>query len=186
MEHAEAAATPEKPDFVFHGSPRGDIQEFVPRVSLGSGEAFGPQVYASDDLAVATMFTANVGGSWSTGKVGEILYAIIPLSREDFLARDKGGYIYKLPGQTFGSERGRGMGDREWASPVAVNPAEVNKVDSSLDAMIAAGVQVYFVDPVAYEEMLKTDEPSWVFLKDFESENFRRGANFKPLPHEGA
>lgn len=132
------------------------------------------------------MFTANVGRSWSTGKVGDVLYAIIPLTREEFLSRDTGGFIYQIPGETFSSEPGRGMGDREWASPVAVRPSGVEKISSSLDAMIDAGVQVYFVDPASYEEMLKNDDPSWVFLKDFESENFRRGVNFKPLPHEEA
>jgi hypothetical protein len=184
MERAESSVAghaQERPAYVFHGSPRGDIAEFTPRVSHGSGEAYGPQVYASDDLATAAMFTANVGRSWSTGSVGGTLYAVIPMSREEFLGRDGGGYIYRLPGETFSTERGRGMGDREWASPVAVTPVDVTYVPSSLDAMVESGVQVYFVTPELYEQMRGSDQPNWMYLKDVESENQRRGMNVREL-----
>jgi hypothetical protein len=171
----------EKPASVLHGSPRGDIKEFIPRVSLGSGEAFGPQVYASNDPAVAAMFTADVDGPWSTGSVGEVLYAIIPGTRESFVERDRGGYIYELPGGTFSSDPRRGMGKREWASPVAVTPTKVTKVPSSLNAMVEAGVQVYFVPAELYEKMRATDSPNWKFLIGLESENLRRGVNVREL-----
>lgn len=171
----------EGPEFVFHGSPCGDIQEFSPRVSLGSGEPHGALVYASNDRAVAAMFTADVGGPWSTGSVGDTLYAIIPKSRKDFVARDRGGFIYQLPGGTFSSDRSRGMGSREWASPVAVVPVSVSRVPSSLDAMIEHGVQVYFVDPELYRQMLASERPNWTFLAELESENQRRGQNVREL-----
>lgn len=171
----------DKPEFVYHGSPRGDIEEFIPRISLGSGEAYGTQVYASNDLATASMFMADVGKPWSTGDVNGILYAIIPLTKEEFIQRDKGGFIYKLSGETFTSDPQRGMGEKEWASPVSVKPIEVRKIDSVLDAIVENGVQVYFVTDEQYGDMQSSEEPKWKSLLKLRSENQVRGVNIKSL-----
>jgi hypothetical protein len=170
------------PKFVYHGSPNGEIKEFTPRVSLGTGEKYGPQVYASDNKITAKMFMADVGRSWSTGKTANnTLYAIIPLSRKEFVKKDKGGFLYTLPGKTFSSDPNRGMGNEEWASPVAVKPIEVNKFDSVLDAMIDDGVQVYFVSDELYKEMISSGKPKYEFLKEITSENQYRNLNIKSL-----
>lgn len=181
MENLEKIKSPEKPEFVYHGSPRADIGEFVPRVSMGSGEEYGPQVYASNDLATASMFMADVGKSWSTGEVNGVLYAIIPLPREEFIERDKGGFLYKLSGETFSSDPKRGMGEKEWASSVPVKPIEVKKIESALDAMIESGVQVYFVTDEQYKEMQSSEKRNWEFLKELRSENEERGVNVRSL-----
>jgi hypothetical protein len=168
-----------KPEFVYHGSPNGDIGEFTPRISMGTGEKYGPQVYASDDFAVASMFMANVGKSWSTGEVNGILYAIIPLSKEEFIKRDTGGFIYTFSGETFSSDQKRGMGDKEWASPISVKPIDIQKVDSVFSTMIDNGVQVYFVTDEQYKEMCSSGQPRWKFLKNLKSENQIQGINVK-------
>lgn len=181
MENIEKTKSPESPEFVYHGSPKADIAEFVPRISMGSGEEYGPQVYASNDLATASIFMADVGKSWSAGEVNGVLYVIIPHTKESFLERDKGGFLYKLPGATFSSDPKRGMGEKEWASPVSVKPVEVKKIDSALDAMIEHGVQVYFVTDEQYTEIKSSGKPSWMSLIDLRSENMEREVNVKIL-----
>jgi len=159
-----------KPEFVYHGSPKGDIKEFIPLTSPGTGDAYGPQIYASDSEAVASMFMADVGKSWSTGEKDDKPYAIIPMNKSDFVKRDKGGFVYKLPGETFFSDPERGMGVNEWASSVAVKPTEVTRVDSTFDAMIENGVQVYFVSDELYKEMEASGKPKWKFLNELQPE----------------
>lgn len=167
----------EKPPFLYHGSPNGEIEEFVPRISPGTGDEFGPLVYASPDIETACMFMANPETSWSTGTINNIRYAIIPLSREEFLAKDKGGFIYKLASDTFSSDLQRGMGETEWASAEPVKPIEVLKFESSLDEMIKHNVQVYFVTPELYDQMKVSSESKWKLLKGQQSENELRGEN---------
>lgn len=169
----------QKPQFVYHGSPRGDIQEFIPRISKGSGERYGAQVYASNDIATACIFMSNIGRSWSAGEANGITYVIIPLTKEEFLKQNKIGYLYKLPAETFTSDPQRGMGDKEWASSVPVKPIDVTQIDSVLDTMIEHGVQVYFVTDALYQEMRSSREPNWTFLKSIRSENQERGIHVK-------
>lgn len=172
MESFEDKKSPEKPEFVWHGSPKAGIEEFFPRVSIGTGSEFGAKVYASNDLATASMFMADVGKTWSAGEINGTPYAIIPLTKEEFLDRNnKGGFLYKLPGETFFSDPKRGMGEKEWASSVPVKPIEVKKIDSVLDVMIENRVQVYFVTDEQYQEMRSSGQPSWTFLKNLQSEN---------------
>jgi hypothetical protein len=179
MESSEFKSLPEKPEFLYHGSPKGDIKVFTPRVSLGTGEKYGAQVYASPDKAVASIFLADIGKSWSAGERNGVLYALIPLSREEFLERDKGGYLYKLPSETFSADQERGLGEKEWASSEPVEPAEKIKIDSALDEMINNGVQVYFVTDEQYEQIQSSNEPNLDLLKTVESENQRRGVNVR-------
>jgi hypothetical protein len=174
MENPEKTTYPEKPKFLYHGSPRGGIEEFLPRVSPGSGEAYGAQVYASDSLTVASMFTFSPGRAWSAGLHGDIAFALFPMSREEFIEKDKGGYIYKFDSETFSTEEGRGMTDNEWASSVPVKPLEVIKVDSALENMIRNGVQVYFVDPKIYDAAILAGKNTWEIVKDLEPENKRK------------
>ncbi|MBP6942531.1 MAG: hypothetical protein KBB55_00625 [Candidatus Buchananbacteria bacterium] len=165
----------EKTSVLYHGSPNGEIEEFLPRVSKGSGESHGALVYASPDKATAIMFMANVSVPWSTGLTGNnVLYAIIPMDRDIFIANDHGGYVYMLDAKTFSSDPQRGMGEYEWASSVPVKPLEKIRFESVLEAMIEHGVQVYFVEQEKYQTMLESKQPKYTFLKDLESENARR------------
>lgn len=103
----------EKPPFLYHGSPRGDIKKFEPKVSGGSGEKYGALVYAAPDMATASIFMSNVKGEWSAGRFSGVPYTLIPMSRDEFIKNDTGGCIYVLPSDTFSFERGRGMGEYE-------------------------------------------------------------------------
>jgi hypothetical protein len=95
----------EKPPFLYHGSPRGEIEEFEPSVSGGSGEKYGALVCAAPDLATAIIFMVRVKGGWSAGRFFDVPYVLLPVSRDEFIEDDAGGYIYILPSDTFNSER---------------------------------------------------------------------------------
>ncbi len=170
-----------KPEFLYHGSPRGDIDEFIPRVSRGTGESYGPQVYASHDIATAIIFTATVKKTWSSGNSNNVSFVVIPLPREDFITHDAGGFLYTLKSDTFSSDSTRGLGEREWASSVPVKPVRVERIESSLGAMIRYGVQVYFVTDEQYKRIYASKRPDIDFLRKLTSENQLRGMNVRDL-----
>lgn len=152
---SESLPSKEKPPVLYHGSANGDIEIFTPRVSGGTGEAAGPQIYASQDRVIGIIFTANVDGSWSVCTIEGVPHVIIPMTQEDFVARDTGGYLYMLPADSFESDCKTGLGPKEWASPVPVVPSGKIRIESSLNEMEKEGVQVHFVDKERYLALIK-------------------------------
>ena len=169
----------EKPPFLYHGSLHGEIEEFEPRVSKGSGEKYGELIYASPDLATASIFMAEVKGEWSAGRLGDISYVLIPVPRDEFIENDKGGHIYVLPSDTFSTEAGRGMGEYEWASTERVKPVKNLEYHSALDAMLENGIQVYFIDKETHKQIKESKDHGYSILKGLNSENKQRGINVK-------
>ena len=106
-----------KPEFLYHGSPNRNIDVFKLQISYGSGEKYGAKVYATPDKAISTIFLSDVKKPWTAGKYGDVLVSVIPYSRKKFIAHDKGGIIYVLPGDTFEHNENE-MGGGEWASAV--------------------------------------------------------------------
>lgn len=144
----------EKPKYLFHGTPVAGIKNFHPRVSLGSGEVDGPQVFATDDLAWASIMMSSVGKRWSSGKYEGGWYAVIPLTRAEFIAQDKGGYLYALPSISFIKNGRSGVSEHEWKSPVSVEPVATKHITSVLDEMKRLGVKVYFVTDEEYSQYI--------------------------------
>lgn len=159
-----------KPTELYHGSPRGDIEEFIPKISSGSGEAAGPQVYASQDRLIATIFTCNLRGiRWGVRMIGTTLHVSIVLTREEFMERDTGGYIYVLPSDSFVSDSSIGLGEDEWASPVPVKPLRKIRIESSLNAMLESSVKVYFVTLDQYLKMISMQNEEFdMFVRGLE------------------
>jgi hypothetical protein len=155
MKNPEGRISPEKPPFLYHGSTKGDITEFVPQISTGSGEQYGQLVYATPSLAVASIFMAKeyIRQPWSAGMYNGKLCAFIPIPKEDFQKRDKGGHIYTVASDTFSTQEGRGLGENEYGSTEAVKPVSVTHHTSALEAMLKEGVQVYFVTPEQIQYM---------------------------------
>ncbi|TSC78125.1 MAG: hypothetical protein G01um101433_412 [Parcubacteria group bacterium Gr01-1014_33] len=171
----------EKPPFLYHGSPNRNIQGFEPRTSSGTGEKLGTQVYASQDMAVASIFLLNPERTWSAGKFNDVLFAVIPINRDEFIKNDKGGCIYVLPSDHFESDPKHGMGEYEWHSPQKVKPIKKMQFSSALDAAIQNGVQVYLVDKETFQRIEKSKDHGLLILQKLESENQRRGINIKSL-----
>ena len=85
-----------KPAILYHGSPHGEIEELGPRRESMRDPEEGPVLFATQDLAVATVFMFK-SKHWGSGQFGDIPYAWIVETREEFIKKDKGGHIYVLP-----------------------------------------------------------------------------------------
>jgi len=173
----EGVPTKEKPSFLYHGSRHKDIEELEPRDESVRDLNEGPVVFATQELALATIFM--VREVVESGRFNDIPYAVIIGSRESFVENDKGGHIYILPVDTFGSDSKKGLGGYEWTSREKVKPSQKIEYSSRLDAMIENGVQVYFVDEVTCQKIKISKDDVLSILQNMESENQKRGINFR-------
>lgn len=185
MENLERQKTPEqkeKPPFLYHGSAHGDIEELEPKAKTYRDLAEGDLIFATPDLAVATIFLTKARHQGS-GLFGEIPYAYIIGSREEFIKNDNGGHIYVLPSETFVCDPKKGLGVYEWASREKVKPVRKIEYPSALDAMLENGVQVYFVDGETYQKIKQSKDHGLSIFRELESENQKRGINVRQFAH---
>jgi len=180
MKSPETQKSPErkeKPPFLYHGSPHKDIEAIEPRKETHRDPEEGELVFATQDLAMATIFmTKACRGS---GAFGEVLYAYIIESREEFIKNDNGGHIYVLPSDTFACDPNKGLGVYEWTSKEKVKPVKKIEFPSTLDAMIENGVQVYFIDEETHKKIGESKDHGLSIYRELESENQKKGVNVR-------
>jgi hypothetical protein len=152
-----------RPAALYHASRSTEIEEFEPRAESVRDKEEGPMVFASPDKAFATCFLVPTDDSWAKigrysehGKRGP--WHVVVSDRERFEALDHGGAIYALPSESFSTDPDKGVGVTEWTSPVAVRPIAKEIIPSGLQAMLEAGVQVYFVDRETFERIKHSDD----------------------------
>lgn len=167
----------EKPPFLYHGSRHGALEELEPMAKSIRDKDEGPVVFATPDLALATIFMTGEGKA--SGKFGDVSYVVINCSRDEFIKNDNGGHIYVLSSDTFQSDPNKGLGIYEWISNEKVKPLKKIEYPSTLDAMIDNNVQVYFVDEKTYEKIESSDDHGLSILLSLESENQKRGINVR-------
>jgi hypothetical protein len=167
----------QKPTEFYHASPNGDIAEFVPLAESMRDPAEGPQVFATPSRAMATIFLVKTDDSWAnSGSIDDVPYMIIS-DEARYRAADTGGYVYTLPPESFVNDPKKGLGPLEWTSSVKVIPAKKEFYPSAVEAMIDAGVQVYFTDLEAYRKIQNDIDHISEYLYALESENRRRNKN---------
>lgn len=121
-----------KPEFLYHGSPDGNIEEFEPRLASGTDfvEDQDKAVYATHERNYAIAFALpkiTDDGSkpaWSLeySNNGSKSLIIIRHGRVD---KDGIGYVYKLPSGTFEKDENRKM---QWRSHKRVKPESKEEV----------------------------------------------------------
>ncbi len=181
MENLENQKSPEKkekPPFLYHGSPHRGLEEIEPRKTTVRDPEEGELVFATQDIGLASVFMAN-SRHYGCGRFNETKYCYIVEPGEEFIRRDKGGHIYVLPSDSFETDPNKGLGVYEWTSKQKVKPIEKIEYTSALDAMLANGVQVYFIDEETHKKIEQSPDHGYSILQGLESENQRRGANVR-------
>lgn len=159
------------PPALYHASPSGDITVFTPRAESTRDPNEGPRVFATPSKALATVFVVKTDDSWAnSGTISDVPYMIIS-DRARFDSLDTGGYIYSLPTDTFENDPSKGLGELEWTSAVPVVPTNKEYFKSGLDAMLDAGVQVYFLDAETYARFKSDPDHMAENLNALTSEN---------------
>lgn len=158
-----------RPPVLYHASNNPNIEVFEPRVESVRDKDEGPMVFATPDKAFATCFIVPTSGSWvkigrfsEPGRVGP--WHVVISDKTRFSELDKGGAIYELSSDGFSTDPNKGVGASEWVSPSAVKPITHEQVQSGLQAMLDAGVQVYFVDQATFEQIRQSDDHGKVII----------------------
>jgi hypothetical protein len=154
-----------KPSVLYHGSTRkieGALEPILVKTSEDHLHDL-PAVFSTEDIAAASMFMMPSDALFSIGLEQGISYVCIWGTPEEFAEKDRGGYLYILPSETF-VKRGKGY---EWQSDVAVTPQEVRHYTSVLEAFKENGVRAYFInDDELFDRIQAHKEMRLEILKD--------------------
>ncbi len=173
----------EKPEVLYLAAKTPNISELVPQKGNYRDEDECAVIFSTPDKALASAFLVEGHGDhWMTiGFYEDIPVVVIKSNKEEFIKKDKGGFMYTVPSETFDFDLNKGMGEREWVSKVPVKPLSEKHFESALDAMIENGVQVYFVDDNTFEAVNNSNNYGYDILIGLASENEMRGLNIRNL-----
>lgn len=173
----------ERPAILYHASPNREIEKIEPRAVTVRDPEEGPVVFATPDRAAATKFLIGSDDRWSQlSRFGDVHVAVYS-DRKRFEEMDKGGSMYALPSEGFSHDPKR-PAKQEWVSHDAVMPIERMDFPSALDAMMDAGVQVYFTDDATLKRIQTAPDHGLSIIHSLESENAHRGRSTRELPPE--
>ena len=166
-----------KPQILYHASSDTNIDVFEPRAINVRDPNEGPRIFATPSKAMATIFLVNTDDSWanSGSQDGTPYMAISDETR--FKDLDCGGAIYSLPVDNFENDPEKGLGPLEWTSAVSVIPTGKELFSSGLDAMVDAGVQVYFMNQEMYRKLRLAPDHGISLLNTLISENQKLNKN---------
>lgn len=131
----------------YHGSVQKNLSELRPRDG---------KIFASPDPRVASIFLAGAQRAFCR-PIGSRMFAFIADDREAVLSRDCGGAVYGLSGTQFRPVPG-GNPSVEWFATEKIKPIMSFTYESSIAAIIAHGVQLYFVSLATLDQIEDVDK----------------------------
>lgn len=174
--------TEAKPTILYHGSGDRRIEEFHPEKGRHQSRNEPPYVFATPKKELAIAFARSKSSPVIIGPLENNQTWFIAISdKEAFLQSDHGGAVYHLPPDTFIHNPQTKLGTSEYISAQPVKPIYKEEYDSTLDALLQAGVQVYFLDEKTYDDLGHSKDGGYSILSGLESENLKRGINPKHL-----
>jgi hypothetical protein len=153
-----------KPSHVFHGSSH-KISGALTPVLVSSEDHIHtePAVFVTENMAIASLFMCPPDALSSIGFEQGIAYICIWGTPEEFKKKDRGGYLYVLPTETF-EKRGK---EYEWQSRVPILPDEIKFFPSVLDGMKQLGARIYFINDDHLFDLIQAHKNSRLeILKD--------------------
>jgi hypothetical protein len=167
-----------RPEVLYRGTPNKGVSQFVPKEKIGSGSSERLVVSAAPDRTVATKFVVPVENqNVVMGSFGDVHYYVCN-NEQAFREMDEGGAIYTLRPDDFEFNPNIGI----WTSPKPVVSTSEEDVLSGLDAMIEAGVQVFFVDQETFKRIKESSDQRLEILRNLVSENMKQNKNVRQLP----
>ena len=176
------------PSLMFHGSAVRGIAELAPRHARTRVTSEAPQVFATPHMDLASIFIVRWDDSWAgAGRFSDAgPFAFYCKDERRFTDADKGGSVYAVPSVGFVSHLERGLGANEWSTATPAPVLAHFDYASALDAMLALGVQVYFVGDADFARIKASPDRGRAVLASLTSENQRRRRNVRPLADAAA
>ncbi len=154
----------EKPENFYHGSANNNIEELEPKRKSYRKEDEGELLFASPDIAGATLFLARMFDNESRKGYENGVYYFVISDKKKFIELDKGGTVYVLPDSNFTNDKDQWS--REWATKQKAKPLNKIHFNSALRAMVENGVKVYFTNKDIFENDIKGKHISINYLEN--------------------
>lgn len=168
-----------RPTVLYHGSQNRAISIIEPQEKGKRDPNEGPVVFAAIDPALASIFITPTYQHGLSGRFCSTCpYYFIFNDENKFKSLDKGGSIYFVPINSFITDPNKGLGTNEWVSQTKVKPLFKIDFDSSLQAMLNFGVQVYFVSAEVFGSIKESDDHGNSILLRLQSENKKHHINY--------
>jgi hypothetical protein len=166
-----------KPSFLYHASPISDLKVVEPKKNTApEGFKNGAVVFATDNFAFSTQFLVTHDDSWANGGAfGDIFFFVVS-DEKRFRKNDRGGCVYLVPSKYFANYT-----RHEWFARKSAKVISRVVFSSGLEAMLIAGVQVYFVKPHVYVNIQKSNDHGVNILNALKSENEKKGLKVEKL-----
>jgi len=142
---------------LYHASPHKNLHVIKPQHTLSRDVYIGDYVFATANKKLAVMYLATKG-LYTIMEAGKKPYIIIRSSPKSYMAHDMGGAIYELQSEGFTQTPQAGLEQYELVSKQVVKPLRKTIYGKSLDAMLAAGITIYFVTHKTLDQLLSCDE----------------------------
>lgn len=159
-----------KPAVLYHGSDHNIEGPLIPVMEKATLDHVHAQaaVFATARMDIASLFMFPLDILASIGFEENIAYICIWGTPEEFVPKDKGGFLYVLPATNF-----KKMGkEYEWQSFEAVQPLEVKRFNSIIEGMMQCGASVYFInDNNIFDQIRDNKDHRMPTLKKLKSEN---------------
>jgi hypothetical protein len=137
--------------YLYHGSHVQNI-DYLKSFSLSKREKNdNPRIYATHLYALATCFLFKHDDSWTRLSISTrteeepIIYLVIG-DEKKFNECNKKGSIYTITSDHFMYDENKGLGEYEWyTEKPSIRVISEEKIENILDALVNAGVKVYFL-----------------------------------------
>jgi hypothetical protein len=139
---------------VYHTSPEKDLKLIEPKPTISKDKYLGDYVFATSNKLLAVMYLATRGYATLMNPDKDNPNIVICADKNDYLKNDRGGAIYKLPGETFIETPQHGLSDYEKVSTHSVKPIEKTIYRTSIEAMLDAKIKIYFTDSVTFNSLI--------------------------------
>lgn len=167
------------PAVLYHASPYKNLKLISPRNKTVRDPNEGPVIFATPDIAYASMFLGCHDDSWTRCGLFNNTHYFVTKDRKRFTNADNGGSIYDLPIDTFSCNLTMGGREKEWTSKVNVKPIGQTKYRSWFNTMINFWVQVYLIDNKTFRKLVNSKDHGLKLLRTIKSENQKLGVNVR-------
>jgi hypothetical protein len=141
--------------FLYHASQHKNLVKITPQKTLSHDKYIGNFVFATANKIMAIMYLSPKGFATLMNPDDSNPDIVVCGTVEDFIKRDLGGAVYKLPSAHFTKTPQKGLSDYEMVSTHTVEPLGKTTYNSALEAMLHAGIEVRFTDAKTFKSLIR-------------------------------
>ena len=139
---------------LYHSSTITSLALLKPQKTLSNDRYIGDFIFATANKTLALMYLTPKGIATLMNPDGSHPDIVICSTIEEFLKKDKGGAVYKLPDQGFSETPQKSLSNYEMVSRNVVKPINKTIYESTLKALTQAKIEIRFTDKNTFASLI--------------------------------